>query len=101
VYRVDKRYMVTLEKALPSDDPKIPRWLVKDKLQIEAPKDYYPTSAYCQQNGQAGQAIVAVLRPTDTEWYTDIYAAYRANFDTGRLEAIPTKGVRCANPGGD
>ena len=52
----------------------------------------------CQRDGQDDGRIVAVLKPTNTEWLTRLVAAWRLDSE-GRLQTLPLTGVRCRNEG--
>lgn len=81
-------------------DPKKARWLVTDQMPYpNLPKGFHVVIALCERNGRLDETIVATVKTTDTEWYSIVHSAFRANLTTGRFETTTTKGVRCRNEG--
>jgi hypothetical protein len=83
-------------KSAPRTDPKKARWLVTDEmLYPTVPRGHQVVFGNCQRNGQPNDAILAVVKTTDTEWYTVVRFAYEVNLDTGRFEETSPVGIRC------
>jgi acyl dehydratase len=51
----------------------------------------------CRYGEASDGEVFALVHHTDTDWYRDIHAAWRANTATGRIEPAPTAGLACAN----
>lgn len=87
-------------KSAPRIDPKKARWLVTDQMPYpKAPTGFQVVYSFCERDGKPDETIIAIVKTTDTEWYTTVRLAYRANLSTGRFEKTSTKGVRCLNEG--
>lgn len=81
-------------------DPKKVRWIVTDQMPYaRTPTGFQVVYSLCERNGKADETIIAIVKTTDTEWYTNVRFSYRANLSTGRFEKTSTKGVRCLNEG--
>lgn len=79
---------------------KRPLGLVTDALSPAALDDRRNEVAIglCQLDGHDDRRIVAVVKPTKTEWLTKLVVAWRLDRE-GRLQALPLAGVRCRNEG--
>jgi hypothetical protein len=100
VVKKDNRLVLYFGKSAPRTDPKKARWLVTDQMPYpEAPSGFQVVYGLCQRNGNPDETIIAIVKTTDTKWYTVIRSAYRANLDTGRFEKVSIKGLRCSNEG--
>lgn len=87
-------------KSMPRIDQAIPRWLIIDQMPYpRVPLGFHISYGECETNGNRDQSIIAVVQTTNTEWYTIVRQAYRANLNSGRLEKISTHGIRCRNEG--
>jgi len=51
----------------------------------------------CSRNGKWEPEIVAFVRTTDEEYYTQIIHAWGANRDREKIEKITTQGIICRN----
>jgi len=81
-------------------DPKKARWLVTDIMPYpKTPSGFQVVYSLCERNGTPDETIIAIVKTTDTEWYTTVRFAYRANLNTGRFEKTSPKGVQCRNDG--
>lgn len=93
-------HLLYLGKAAPRTDPKKARWTVTDQLSIkDIPRGHDLSFGLCEQNGVQDETILAVVKITNTDWYTHVHSAYKVNLTTERFEKIPTKGIRCINEG--
>ena len=54
---------------------------------------------FCKRNGKSEPNLVAIAQPSETEFWTKIDRAWRANQSKEKLESISTKGIVCENPG--
>ena len=100
VVEKDNHLVLYFGKSAPHTDPKKARWLVTDQMPYpEAPTGFQVVYGLCEKNKKPDQTIIAVVKTSDTEWYTVVRAAYKANLDTGRFEKTSNKGLRCGNEG--
>ena len=89
-----------LGKSAQRVDPNKPRWLVLDLMPYpKTPKGYQVVYSLCERDGNSDETIIAIVKTTDTEWYSTVFRAYKANLNAGRFETTSTKGVRCLNDG--
>ena len=51
----------------------------------------------CTYNGTSDPEIFAIVHYTNTEYWTQIVQAWRANRSTWKIEPISTEGIRCYN----
>lgn len=87
-------------KSTPQIETNEVHWLVTDQMPFpQTPRGQEVVFSSCELNGELNETIIAVVKVTDTEWYTTVRQAYRANLNTGRFEKISTKGIRCLNEG--
>jgi len=87
-------------KSAPRIDPKKARWFVTDQmLYPKTPAGFHVVYGLCERDGKSDETIIAIVKTTDTEWYTNVKSAYRANLSTGRFEKTSIKGIRCVNEG--
>lgn len=87
-------------KSVPRTDPKQARWLITDQMPYpETTPGFQVVYGLCEKDGKPEDTIIAVVKTTDTEWYTTVHSAYRANLNTGRFEDTSTEGVRCLSEG--
>lgn len=100
VLRAPKKLLLYIGKSSQRVDPKKARWIVTDQISFDQlPPGHHVAFALCERRGELDETILAVVKTTDTEWYTDLRSAYKANLNTGRFEKIPPKGIRCLNEG--
>lgn len=87
-------------KAASSSTTGKPRWLVTDQMAYPAaPKGFHVEIVPCQRDGEPAVTTVAIVQTTNSEWYTRVRAAYRANLATGLFETVASQGMRCLNAG--
>jgi hypothetical protein len=92
--------MVWLEKTIQHDSEGHSTRQVLDVLELPEIKQPQQLSyRFCQLNGTSDREIVAIVEQTDTEYYTNVYQAWRANIKTGKIEPMVTKGIACSNSG--
>jgi hypothetical protein len=92
--------LLYIGKSAPRIDPKKARWTVTDQLAFQnLPQGHDVSYGLCEQNGVQDETILAIVRITNTDWYSQIHSAYKVNLATGRFEKIDTKGIRCLNEG--
>ena len=85
-------------KAAPRTDVKQPRWLVTDQMPYPAaPDDSHVVYSMCAQNEVRDETIIAVVKSSNSEFFTEISLAYKVNLDTGRFEQMSTSGLICIN----
>lgn len=90
--------IVYLSEILPNIKSKLLFWKITDQLPyVTSGTGLEVVYGVCENNEQLDLGIVAVLKPSDTEWLTNIRTAYRANTESGRFETITTYGIRCQN----
>jgi hypothetical protein len=90
--------LVFLDTVKTSDKP--PRSRIYDALAISFEQEHMLlVGQYCQCNGQNDDAIIALVRQDDSEYFEDIVRAWRVNKELMILEEIPTQGIRCENMG--
>jgi len=100
VLEKDKQLILYFGKSAPRSDPKKARWLITDQMPYpKAPAGFQVVYGDCERDGRPDKTIIAVVKTTDTEWYTTVHFAYRANLNTGRFEKTPINGIRCINIG--
>lgn len=93
-------HLLYLGKSAPRIDPKKARWTVTDQLSIkDIPNGHDISFGLCELNGVQDEAILAVVKITNTDWFTHVHSAYKVNLTTERFEKIPAKGIRCFNEG--
>ena len=100
VVEIANQLVLYFGKSAPRIDPKKARWLVTDQMpHPEVPSGFQVVYGLCERNGKPDETIIAIVKTTETEWYTVVRSAYKANFDTGRFEKTSIKGLRCGNDG--
>lgn len=100
VVEKDNHLVLYFGKSALRTDPKKARWLVTDQMPYpEVPTGFQVVYGLCERNKKPDQTIIAVVKTTDSEWYTAVRSAYKANLDTGRFEKTSIKGLRCGNEG--
>lgn len=93
-------HLLYLGKSAPRIDPKKPRWTVMDQLSIkDIPRGHDISFGLCEQNGVQDETILAFVKVTNSDWFTNVHSAYKVNLATERFEKIPTKSIRCLNEG--
>lgn len=93
--------MLWFERLTHHDDKGVPYWEVKDVLVLPpVPKKQVLVYALCLLNNQPDGEIAAIadLEP-DVQYFSRVRRAWRANRQTEKFEAIPTKGIKCENLG--
>lgn len=87
-------------KSAPRINPKKARWFVTDLMPYpKTPAGFHVVYGFCERDGSPDASIIAVVKTTDSEWFSNVQTAYRANMNTGRFEESSIKGVRCRNEG--
>jgi hypothetical protein len=77
-----------------------PAYQVVDAIKLPAiAKSRLLVGGFCQVNGVGDPGIIAVVKPTNTEYYTQVDQAWRANPKTEKIQPLNPKGVACANAG--
>lgn len=74
-------------------------WRTSDAAWLPTPPDGYSFATTCSLRSEVDTRLFALARVTDTQWYTDIRAAWRLNVASGRIEVVGVEGVRCENEG--
>lgn len=98
--RADGTLIAYIGKSAPRVDPKKGRSLVTDQLSFpRIPRGHDIVFANCERDGKRDETVLALVKTTKTEWWSQVLSAYRADLNTGRFEKIPTKGIRCLNEG--
>ncbi|GAB3550099.1 hypothetical protein GCM10027343_32740 [Noviherbaspirillum agri] len=93
-------HLLYLGKAAPRSDPKKARWTVTDQMSIkDIPHGHDIAYGLCEQNGVQDEAILAIVKITNTDWFTSVRNAYKVNLETERFEKVPVTGIRCINEG--
>ncbi|HLA63287.1 MAG TPA: hypothetical protein VK610_02590 [Rhodothermales bacterium] len=94
------RYLLTLERFARREPNGEVVWTILDAVEIgEVPDGYVPAMTTCEQNGTPSNEIIAIVHDLDADWLTVVQSAWRANPRTGRIEALPVRGIRCSNEG--
>ena len=92
--------MLLFDSLTHRDAAGMPHWEVKDVLVLpRVPRNQLITYSLCWLGGRLDREIAAVVEYTDTEYFTRVRRAWRANRATEKFEAIPTKGIKCENEG--
>jgi hypothetical protein len=77
-----------------------PTFQVVDVLKLPAmDKSQQLMGRFCRLNEENDREISAIVRVTDTEYYTEVTKAWRTNPLTEKIEPINTKGIDCGNQG--
>lgn len=94
------RYLLhvdTLADSLPSARR---TWIRVQEVHVPAPPTGYRIATECSYHDSlATGRVVAIVRATQTERYTDVRRAWRLDRNAFRILATDTKGLTCANPG--
>lgn len=73
---------------------------ILDTLQIRNLKETeYISYQLCRKDSINDSEIIAVVLFEDTEYYTEVLKAWRANRKTGKIIEIETTGIDCMNEG--
>jgi hypothetical protein len=100
ILRKDGELVLYFGKSAPRIEPEKARWHVIDRMPYpKISKTQQVVLGNCERDGKHDGAIIAIVKRTDTEWYSIVQNAYKANFITGRFEKISAKGIRCINEG--
>ena len=93
--------MLWFERLTHRDDNGTAYWEVKDVMVLpRLPKKQVFLYAFCLLNDQHDSEIAAVADyDADAQYFTRVHRAWRANRQTEKFEAIPTKGIKCENDG--
>ncbi|HIK56808.1 MAG TPA: hypothetical protein IGS37_16800 [Synechococcales cyanobacterium M55_K2018_004] len=92
--------MLWLERLIDRDAQGRASWEVRDVLLLPAiPQNFDLAQGWCELNRRADARIVAIARYQNSEYSTQIRRAWRANWQRERFEEMPTRGIRCQNPG--
>ena len=93
--------MLWFERLTHRDDNGTAYWEVKDVMVLpRLPKKQVFLYAFCLLNDQHDSEIAAVADyDADAQYFTRVRRAWRANRQTEKFEAIPTKGIKCENDG--
>ncbi|KAM3112798.1 hypothetical protein [Phormidesmis sp. 146-33] len=92
--------MLWLEKLQDYDSNGRPMYHVIDVLNLPTIKQTERLTAGsrgCTQNGKRDPELAVIVKETNTEKWTQISRAWRANRRTGKFEKISTKGIVCEN----
>jgi hypothetical protein len=65
------------------------------------PKNYDLNVATCRKNKKNNIEIIALVKMTNTNYFSQIHKAWRCNRDKMRFEFLDKKGVDCLNEGQD
>jgi hypothetical protein len=77
-------------------------YTIADVIEIKSMKAGWELkTAVCRQNREEDVTIVALVKPANAEYSTNVRMAWRFNRDKRRAEAIPVKGIDCLNEGFD
>jgi hypothetical protein len=91
---------LTLAKNVTKAGVKKAKWLMVDQMPYPTiSKTELLAISTCELNSKRDASIFAVVNQAETEWYTEVQQAYRANIKTGKFETIPSTEVRCMNEG--
>lgn len=92
------QHIAFLGKFIPEPSSKFLFWKITDQLPYTDNNNGFELAyGHCEVDGQSDSSLLAILKPSDTEWNTNIRMAYRSNLDTERFEPITTQGMRCEN----
>lgn len=89
-----------LGKSVHRVNSKKAHWLVLDQMPFpKTPNGYQVVYSLCERYGKSDDTIIAIVKTTDTEWYSTVFRAYKANLNIGRFQTTSTRGIRCLNDG--
>lgn len=94
--------MLWLEKLNNYDSNGRPMYQVIDVLNLptfEKTEQIATGSRGCRRNGKRDIELAVVAKATNTEKWTQISRAWKANRRTGKFEDVSTKGIVCENIG--
>lgn len=75
-------------------------WVILDIMDYpELSKLEYLAIATCRRSKQDDLTLFAVVKVTDTELFSEIIRAYRANLAEGKIETVDSDDVECWNEG--
>jgi hypothetical protein len=99
--RQNTKKMLWLERFVRRDAKGMPTFRVVDVIELPQISQSQSVLGYrfCLRNGKEDLNLVTIVETADTQYWTAIHQAWRANRATGKFEAISTKGIVCQNPG--
>ena len=77
----------------------LPVWVTLDAAWLPPLRRGFRIASRCRYERTVDEQVLALVRYTDTNWFTDVRAAWRANPGTGRIEVADTRGLSCENEG--
>jgi|GEM_PF-1183339 len=98
--RQGSQQMLWFEKLIDYDNNGRPMFQVIDVLNLPTfskTEQLTTGSRGCMQNGQHDRELAVLVEATNTEKWTQISKAWRANRRTGKFEKVSTKGIVCEN----
>lgn len=98
VFRFHRRRFLTFDRGVARAGPQAV-WLITDVFWLPRLPRSFRLVSTCARGTQRDPELLAVVRFTDAEWFTDVRWVWRANTATGRFEPASSQGVRCENEG--
>lgn len=95
-----KQRILYFGKLVPNSNAKKAQWLIIDEMSYPVTQlGFQVIYGLCERNRKIDETIIATVKSTDTEWYTTVKLAYRANLKTEHIEKISINEIRCLNEG--
>ncbi|MGD9501682.1 MAG: hypothetical protein AB7V40_04260 [Methyloceanibacter sp.] len=97
----DGTYLVLTSREVAKAGADTPAsFVVLDALIVPAPQKDAAFSLACVQGDDATLKFMGEAKGNeDKEWWSDVRRAWEISLETGAIVSIPSKGVRCTNPG--